>query len=116
MFYSQQIKKGEGIWQTNFFLTQGDNAVIKSTPTLTNTSDTISSVEFVLATKAGANVYTNNDPTSADGSYLFALPSSTTNSFNVGTYDYHIRYTLTGGNKFTTNQGEFTVYKQLPNS
>lgn len=118
MFYSQQIKKGEGIWQTNFFLTQGDLAVIKSTPTINDGSispSDISGVEFVLATKDGVNVTTQSF-TSQDDSYVLSLTSNTTNNFAVGTYDYHIKYTLTGGNKFTTNQGEFTVYKQLPNS
>lgn len=115
MFYSQQIKKGDGIWQTNFFLTQGDNATIKSTPTLSDVSATISSVEFVLATKAGVNVRTES-ATSVDGSYYIVLTSSETNNIPVGTYDYHIRYTFSDNNKFTTNQGEFTVNKQLPNS
>jgi len=116
MFYSQNVKRGNGLLQTNFFLTQGDLAVIKSTPTINDSSISaadITDVEFVLASKSGINELTESF-TLTDGEYILSLTSVTTNALAVGTHDYHIRYTLTGGNKYTTNQGEFTVYKQLP--
>lgn len=114
MFYSQQIKRGDGIWQTNFFLTQGDLAVLTAEPIFENldydASDIASTngVVFVMSNADMVQEFTKAF-TLTDDHYVLTLLSSETTNFTSGTHNYELVYNFADGNSFTSNTGTITI-------
>ena len=108
MFYSQQIKRGDGLWQTNLFLTQGDIAVLTAEPVFENLdydASDISSITFILSNADMVQEYSKTFTNNNDGTYGLTLDSEDTDDFSIGMHNYEIVYTFDDDNVFTSNTG-----------
>lgn len=117
MFFSSDTTDRYGKSQRNFYLTQGDTATIKSTPTRNGEL-----VDFNLISKclfkisdSDYNELFQKEFSRETGDYSVTLESTETAGLPIDTLIYEIEYTFTDGTVNTPNQGNFTILYQVQN-
>ena len=117
MFSSETTTDRYGNSQKNFYLTQGDTATIKSTPTRSGELvdfDLISKCLFKLA-DADYNELFQKEFSREASDYSVTLESTETAGLPIDTLIYEIEYTFTDGTVNTPNQGDFVILDQVRN-
>lgn len=117
MFFSKDTTDRYGNAQKKFYLTQGDTATIKSTPTYNGELidfDLISKCIFKLS-DADYNELFQKEFTREDEGYSVTLESEDTSSLPIDTLFYEIEYTFVDGTVNTPNQGDFDILDQVQN-
>ena len=117
MFYTQIDTDKKGRKHTHIFLTQGDTAIIKSTPRRNGEVIDISGVSKCMfkiedENKKGilAKPFEPNE-----GIFSVRLESEETTLFPVETLTYEIEYTFIDGTVNTPNRWKFDVDEQNSN-
>lgn len=115
MFKSVREEDKYGKTQVRFYLTQGDSAVIYSTPYKDNMKLNVDLVDKCIFKLSNQNYEEEfrKDMFLENDKFVLRLTSEETTKFSVDTHIYEIEYTLNGGIVNTPNQWKFDITDQI---
>lgn len=115
MFKSEIVTDKYGNQQTNFILTQGDTATIKSRPTRNKepiSLDLIDKCIFKLSGSDYIEIFSKEFDKGEDR-YSVTLETEETSILPVDKLIYEVEYTFTDGTVNTPNKGTFEITDQI---
>lgn len=115
MFFSEITTDKYGISHKDFYLTQGDTATIKSTPTQNGVPidfDLIDKCLFKISDEDYKELL-NKQFTREENDYSVTLESEDTYELPVEPLIYEVEYTFVDGTVNTPNNGKFEILDQI---
>lgn len=115
MFFSKTLTDKYGNTQKIFYLTQGDTATFKSTPTKNGeliNFDLIEKCVFKISDSDYIEIM-QKEFTPEENVFSVTLSSEDTQSLPVDKLIYEIEYTFTDGTVNTPNQGTLEILNQV---
>lgn len=115
MFFSKQVTDKYGNKQVEFYLTQGDTAMFKSTPTKNGELIDFSSIlkcVFKVSDSDYNEIFSKEFEKDTEN-FSVTLESNETSKFPIDTLIYEVEYTFIDGVVNTPNQGKLKILDQV---